>query len=374
MGATSETKDVFISYRRNGGATVARLLCDVLNQRNISTFFDKESLGEGDFDNAIEKNLHAARNFILIVSPGLFDRGITASGQYDNHLTESDWVYREIRIALETGKPIIPIFVNGEQSFPTFLPPGIESISRKDTLTLSHDHFEPELRKLISRLKTNKDLLIESYLKNTQGEEQDNILLDTCHNLAGAKRATEITQLLSSKARQLLNEETRNNQDAIDAILKDANIGFAKKLCKDLGVDNTGDFAHLKQNLSNWIENRSFKEFSLEAESNDRFYTLVNIFGDFFKSHEDRRKAIELAGKMGIAPDTTRSSYDIYYDIFDTFGVAGFFENYRSRFPSNELKYIAYTLLPNESSWKKSDLIGQIIDYVNYVFTPEDLD
>jgi len=83
MNTTAEIKDVFISYRRSSGATVARLLCDVLTQRNISIFFDKESLGEGNFDDAIEHNLHAARNFILIVSPGLFDRGKNANGQYD---------------------------------------------------------------------------------------------------------------------------------------------------------------------------------------------------------------------------------------------------------------------------------------------------
>ena len=166
MSTISETKDVFISYRRDGGATVARLLCDVLNQRNISTFFDKESLGEGDFDSAIEQNLHAARNFILIVSPKLFDRGIDANGQYDPKLTETDWVYREIRIALETGKPIIPIFVNGENKFPAHLPIGIEDISRKDALTFGHDHFESELRKLISRITTNKDQLIETYIEN----------------------------------------------------------------------------------------------------------------------------------------------------------------------------------------------------------------
>lgn len=374
MSIASETKDVFISYRRSGGATVARLLCDVLNQRNISTFFDKESLGEGDFDNAIERNLHAARNFILIVSPGLFERGRTASGQYDPQITETDWVYREIRIALETGKPIIPIFVNGEQGFPTLLPPGIEGISRKDSLTLGHDHFEPELRKLISRLKTNKDLLIESYLKNIQSEDRDEILLETCHDLAGSKRAAEITQLLIIKTRQLLNEETRNNQAAIDVILKGATIGFAKGLCKDLGIDNTGDFAHLKQNISNWIENREFKYFSQQAESNDRFLEIVNAFGQHYKRHESRRTAIELAEKMDIELDTTRSSYDIYYAIFNAYGIAGFFESYPTRFPANELKEIAYRLLPNETTWKKSDLIEQIIDYVNYAFTPEELD
>lgn len=373
MSTISETKDVFISYRRDGGATVARLLCDVLNQRNISTFFDKESLGEGNFDNAIEKNLHAARNFILIVSPGLFERGKTVNGKYDAQLTKTDWVYREIRIALETGKPIIPIFVNGEQGFPSILPPDIEGICRKDALTLGHDHFESELRKLISRLKTNKDLLIESYLKIIQGEGHDEILLETCHDLAGSKRASEITQLLSNKARQLLNEETRNNQAAIEAILKGANINFSKKLCKDLGIDNTGDFLHLKQNLSNWMENREYKEFSKDSENNDRFDHIIEEFGQYYRDIESRGAITEIARKMNVEISSKRSSRDIFRDIFEHHGVAGFFENYPTRFPADELKDITHNLLGNGKG-KKSDLKTQIIDYVNYQYTPEDLD
>lgn len=373
MSAISETKDVFISYRRNGGATVARLLCDVLNQRNISTFFDKESLGEGDFDNAIEKNLHAARNFILIISPKLFEGGKNAEGQYDTKLTEADWVYREIRIALETGKPIIPILVNGEQGFPATLPPGIEGISRKDALSFGHDHFESELRKLISRLKTNKDLLIESYLKTIQGEGCDEILLETCHDLAGSKRAHEITQLLTSKARQLLNEEARNNQTAIEAILKGANIGFAKELCRDLGIDNTGDFPHLKQNLSNWVENREFKKISQDPEASDRFDEIVNVFGRYYKDHKSRESIIEIARKMRVDVDSKRSSANIFKCIFDKYGIAGFFEKYPIRFPAEELKDITYNLLANEKG-KKADLKTQIINYANYEYTPEDLD
>lgn len=373
MSTTSEIKDVFISYRREGGATVARLLCDVLNQRNISTFFDKESLGEGNFDNAIEKNLHAARNFILIVSPKLFERGIDANGQYDAKATESDWVYREIRTALETGKPIIPIFVNGEQSFPSCLPPGIEEIRRKDALTLGHDHFESELRKLIGRLKTNKDLLIETYLKILQEEDRDEILLETCHDLAGSKRANEITQLLTNKARQLLNEETRNNQSAIEAILKGATISFAKELCKKLGIDNTGDFSKLKNNMNNWIENREFKSFYQEAEDSDRFYEVVHVFGRYYRDNESRESILEIAKKMKVDIESKRSSKDIYSAIFEEYGVAGFFENYPIRFPADELKGITFNLLANGKG-KKADLKTQIIDYVNYEYTPEELD
>lgn len=375
MSASLETKDVFISYRRNGGATVARLLCEVLNQRNISTFFDKESLGEGDFDNAIEKNLNTARNFILIVSPKLFDRGRDASGQYDAKLTESDWVYREIRTALESGKPIIPIFVDGEHEFPTHLPIGIEGISRKDALTFGHDHFEPELRKLISRIKTNKDQLIDTYIENLSHyplKHQCEILIENCQDLDGEKATLDIIKLITGKIRQLLSHN-QNTELTIKAITDTIDIEFIKHLCQKLNLDNTGDTSRLQKNLINWLENKEFRQFSLENEKTDRVREIPHAFGEEFKSKAHRLKAIEIAKELDIKPDTTRSSFDIYWEIFQRTGVAEFFESQSKKFSEDEIKSIASYLF-GDSKGRKNELIQLIADYANYEYTPEELD
>lgn len=370
-----ETKDVFISYRRNGGATVARLLCEVLNQRNISTFFDKESLGEGDFDNAIEKNLHAARNFILIVSPKLFDRGRDANGQYDAKATESDWVYREIRIALETGKPIIPIFVDGENGFPAHLPIGIEGISRKDALTFGHDHFEPELRKLISRIKTNKDQLIDTYIENLSHyppKHQCEILIENCQDLDGEKATLDIIKLITGKIRYLFNNN-QNTKLTIKAITDTIDVNFTKHLCKKLNLDNTGDTSRLQKNLTNWLENKEFRQFSLENEKTDRLRDVVSAFGEEFKSKNHRLKAIEISKELDIELENTRSSFEIYWDIFHHTGVAEFFETQSKKFSEDEIKFIASYLF-GDSKGRKNELIQLIADYANYEYTPEELD
>lgn len=375
MGATSETKDVFISYRRNGGATVARLLCDVLNQRNISTFFDKENLGEGDFDNAIEKNLHAARNFILIVSPKLFDRGRDANGQYDAKATESDWVYREIRIALESGKPIIPIFVDGEQGFPALLPMGIEGISRKDALTLGHDHFESELQKLISRIKTNKDQLIETYIKKLSSlppREQCETIIGVCQEIGGESATLEITKLASNKLRQLI-INNKNSSLAIKAIVDTTSTGLIKEICKELNIDNTGGSTKIKTNLTNWINNNKFETFSIENHDSDRFKEFVEIFGRYFKSPHHKKTAIEIANEEDINLETIRSSHHIYKSIFDMLTIDEFFTSQSRKFSEDDIKGIAFNLLGNDKG-RKNELIQLIVDYVNYEYTPEELD
>ena len=49
MSRPDETEyDVFISYRRDGGAETAKHLRDVLTERGYRVFFDTDSLRSGD--------------------------------------------------------------------------------------------------------------------------------------------------------------------------------------------------------------------------------------------------------------------------------------------------------------------------------------
>ena len=69
------------------------------------------------------------------------------------------------------------------------------------------------------------------------------------------------------------------------------------------------------------------------------------------KKSEDKKKKSEATGTRStydypkvdgkeMTPDieSKRSSKDIYSDIFNKYGIAGFFENYPIRFPADELK------------------------------------
>ncbi|MBO5716029.1 MAG: toll/interleukin-1 receptor domain-containing protein [Clostridia bacterium] len=93
---------IFISYRRDGGLEAAREIYDFLHDK-YEVFYDNESLRNGKFDIAIEDRIKQCSDFILILSKQIFER-------FEN---EGDWISRELGLALEHSKNIIPIFLDG---------------------------------------------------------------------------------------------------------------------------------------------------------------------------------------------------------------------------------------------------------------------
>lgn len=91
--------DVFISYRRAGGAQYARILQLLLNQRGYRAFLDYDELLDGVFNEAIRAAITEAPIFLLVLSPDALARC----------KNEDDWVRQEITLAVRLGKHIIPV-------------------------------------------------------------------------------------------------------------------------------------------------------------------------------------------------------------------------------------------------------------------------
>ena len=108
---------VFISYRRTDGFYPAYLLYKELIENNYAVFFDLKSLRMGEFPDTIKRNIEECSDFILIVSQSTFGERI---------FEESDWVRKEIRLALSLNKNIITVFINA--SIPDNLPEDIQRI------------------------------------------------------------------------------------------------------------------------------------------------------------------------------------------------------------------------------------------------------
>ena len=106
---TQEKKyDVFISYRREGGKNIARLLKTELGLRGYHAFLDFDELKDGRFDKRIMNAIDAAPVFMFILSDHALDRCVD----------ENDWVRKEIEYAMATERHIIPI--NPDKSFSDF--------------------------------------------------------------------------------------------------------------------------------------------------------------------------------------------------------------------------------------------------------------
>ena len=101
-------KQVFISYRRDGGLEPAMRIYEMLKQ-DYEVFFDMKSLRNGRFDEAIEDAIKHCTDFVLILSKNVFSR----VGE------EGDWISREIKLAYEEKKNVIPIIMDGFVFSPT---------------------------------------------------------------------------------------------------------------------------------------------------------------------------------------------------------------------------------------------------------------
>ena len=90
--------DVFISYRRDGGEVLGRLLFELMKDK-YNIFFDHESLSSGRFDQKLLDIIEGCNDFIVIFSKNCFDRCSN----------DGDWFMREIIWAIENKKNIIPL-------------------------------------------------------------------------------------------------------------------------------------------------------------------------------------------------------------------------------------------------------------------------
>lgn len=91
--------DIFISYRRDGGAQYARILQLMLTQRGYSVFLDYDELRDGNFNDKIRSAVIEAPVFMIVMSENALARCVN----------EDDWVREEISLAIREQKHIIPV-------------------------------------------------------------------------------------------------------------------------------------------------------------------------------------------------------------------------------------------------------------------------
>ena len=137
--------DVFISYRRDGGYTLARLLYECLRKENISAFLDLEELRSGPFNEKLYSAIEDAENFVLVLPQNALDRCSS----------ESVWLRLEIEHAIKLKKNIVPILVNGF-TFPETLPASMQVLPFFNGVQVSREYFDACVDKLISMLKNVK--------------------------------------------------------------------------------------------------------------------------------------------------------------------------------------------------------------------------
>ena len=156
--------DAFISYRRDSGYYLARLVRDQLESRGISAFLDLEELRSGEFNQKLYEAIKNSKNFILILPKGALDRCVH----------EDDWVRKEIFYAIDAGSNIIPVL--GEDfEWPRELynkmPDEIKTLEFFSGVKTSKDYLYAMIDRLISFMHGVKQSVNEN-VKNHEIESR----------------------------------------------------------------------------------------------------------------------------------------------------------------------------------------------------------
>lgn len=142
------TYDVFISYRRAGGADFAHLLKLYLESNKLTVFLDVENLGSGKFDDKLESSLIHSKNMLLVWSKGCMDRFLD-----DNDMLNQDFVRREYALALKCKTNLVPVYKE-DFEFPsdTRLPTDVRNIISFNAIKWVSEYKEASVDKILRAL------------------------------------------------------------------------------------------------------------------------------------------------------------------------------------------------------------------------------
>jgi hypothetical protein len=146
---------IFISYRREDGATAARRLYERLVARfgAESVFIDVETIEVGDeFGQVIEEKVGFCDAVIAVIGP----RWLTAGDPTGRRRLDDprDWVRREIVAALRGGIKVFPVLVEGA-ALPRAgdLPRDLAKLGEHQALDLRAERFDRDLERLLAALE-----------------------------------------------------------------------------------------------------------------------------------------------------------------------------------------------------------------------------
>jgi tetratricopeptide (TPR) repeat protein len=141
---------VFISYRREAAAFIARAVFQNLRTHDIDAFMDVESINQGQFDKIILNQIAARPYFLPILAKGTLERCVDPN----------DWVRREIEHAMATNRIIVPLrvppfsFAEGER----YLPDNLKGLLRYNAVDIPFDYFDEAMERLRERFLIPVDM------------------------------------------------------------------------------------------------------------------------------------------------------------------------------------------------------------------------
>ena len=146
---------VYISYRRSDAAFMASRLAEYLSDTLGSgrVFLDVDSIKVGEtYVDALRAGIEHAMAVIVLVGPQwLVDRTESGRRRLDD---PTDHVRQEVELALELGKRVLPVLVDGSpMPKPEQLPSSLAGLSRRNALQISQETFARDAEVLLHALE-----------------------------------------------------------------------------------------------------------------------------------------------------------------------------------------------------------------------------
>jgi tetratricopeptide (TPR) repeat protein len=134
-------KTVFISYRRSNFWT-ALAIYQSLYANGYDVFFDYRSIPSGAFAQVITENIKYRAHFIVVLSPSALERCCEPG----------DWLRREMELALEYQRNIIPLMMEGfdfgSPAIKAVLTGKLEVLKNYNAMGIPAEYFEEAMAKL----------------------------------------------------------------------------------------------------------------------------------------------------------------------------------------------------------------------------------
>ena len=146
-----ENVKIFVSYRRADTAGHAGRLVDHLKaQFGQEVFFDVDSISPGaNFHKEIEKTFAECGAVVVLIGKSWLERDASMPPFGDS----KDVITQEIRFAMESNLPIVPVLVDGA-TMPSeaTLPSQLATLSRLNAIDLRHTSFDRDLQAVREQL------------------------------------------------------------------------------------------------------------------------------------------------------------------------------------------------------------------------------
>ncbi len=151
---------IFISYRRSDTRHLAGRIADRLRSDNEidEVFLDVDGIGPGDdFESKIKTAIAESTVCLVLIGQNWMGRrdgeDRDDTGKDPRIFDEHDFIRLETRVALASGRRVIPVLVEDiKMPQAVDLPEDLQKLTRLNAVTIGHLHFNRDVESLIEAL------------------------------------------------------------------------------------------------------------------------------------------------------------------------------------------------------------------------------